>query len=252
LLDGAEKYLRFYFLMSKTTIVLLRGMFGFSKILWWEYFHGAPKLLEAMGFEVLVPATPWGQNIETRAAFLAEALKDCTGPVHLIGHSMGGLDARYFITRLGGHAKVASLTTISTPHHGSMLATRALSSPLSPWKHIPAVADLSLASMTRFNEDTPDMPGVIYRSYSAARKLAELPWWIRPYGRRITEAEGSNDSLVSVASAIWGEHIATLQADHFELIGSHVWLNPFRRRDPFKHPALYRDIGEWVKNSRAA
>ncbi|MDQ6966307.1 MAG: alpha/beta hydrolase [Mariprofundaceae bacterium] len=237
--------------MSKARVVLLRGMFGFSRILWWEYFHGAPKLLAAMGFEVRVPATPWGESIERRAAFLAEALKDCAGPLHLIAHSMGGLDARHYITHLCGHAKVASLTTISTPHHGSTLATQALSSPLSLWKHIPAVADLSLASMTRFNKNTPDMPGVIYRSYSAARPLSGLPWWIRPYGRRISIAEGANDSLVSVSSSAWGEHIATLQADHFELIGSHVWLNPFRRRVPFKHLPLYRDIGEWIQHNRS-
>jgi len=237
--------------MSKITIVLLRGMFGFSRILWWEYFHGAPKLLEAMGFEVLVPATPWGESIERRAAFLAEALKDCAGPIHLIGHSMGGLDARHYITHLGGHQKVASLTTISTPHLGSILATQALSARLSPWKHIPAVAYLSHAAMAHFNESTPDMPGVIYRSYSAARSLSGLPWWIRPYGRRISVAEGANDSLVSVSSATWGEHIATLQADHFELIGSHVWLNPFRRRGPFKHLPLYRDIGEWIQHRRS-
>eukprot|EP01121_Diplochlamys_sp_Union-15-3_P001812 TRINITY_DN11575_c0_g1_i1.p1 TRINITY_DN11575_c0_g1~~TRINITY_DN11575_c0_g1_i1.p1 ORF type:complete len:179 (+),score=8.87 TRINITY_DN11575_c0_g1_i1:54-539(+) len=45
-----------------------------------------------------------------------------TEKVNLIAHSMGGLDARHFITNLGGHKVVASLTTISTPHHGSHYA----------------------------------------------------------------------------------------------------------------------------------
>lgn len=233
--------------MSKPGLVLLRGMFGLSRVLWWEYFHGVPKLLEGMGFHVLVPATPWGEDIQTRGAFLAEALKNCTGPLHLIGHSMGGLDARHYITHLGGHTKVASLTSISTPHHGSPLATQSAGSACSPWKSIPAVADLTHASMARFNESTPDMPGVIYRSYSAARPLAEQPWWIRPCGRQIATAEGANDTLVSVASATWGNHVATLSADHFELIGSRVWMNPFRRREAFRHLDLYRDLGKWIQ-----
>ena len=231
-------------LMEKTTVVLLRGMFGFSRILWWEYFHGVPRLLEDMGFEVLVPRTPWGENIADRSAFLAETLNNCPGPLHLIGHSMGGLDARRYITHLGGHEKVASLTTISTPHRGSILAEQA---PYSRWHRIPAIPDLTQAAMDRFNDDTPDMPGVIYRSYSAARPLAEQPWLVRPLGRRIEAAEGANDTLVSVTSARWGQHIATLRADHFELIGTRIWLNPFRRRPSFLHLPLYRDIGEWIQ-----
>ena len=43
-------------------------------------------------------------------------------PVNLIAHSMGGLDARYLISRLGMADQVRSLTTISTPHRGSFMA----------------------------------------------------------------------------------------------------------------------------------
>lgn len=233
----------------RTTVVLLRGMFGFSRMLWWEYFHGAPKMLESMGFHVIVPKLPWGETIARRSAFLAGALKDHEGPLHLVGHSMGGLDARHYITRLGGHEKVASLTTISTPHHGSIIADQAMNRPASPWRAIPAVADLTHAAMRQFNSDTPDTPDVVYRSYSAARPLADLPWLARPFGRQIAAAEGANDSLVSVASATWGKHVATLQADHFELIGSRIWLNPFRRRASFKHLSLYRNIGQWIQTA---
>lgn len=41
--------------------------------------------------------------------------------VALIGHSMGGLVSRAYLRRFGA-ARIASLTTIGTPHHGSMLA----------------------------------------------------------------------------------------------------------------------------------
>lgn len=234
--------------MTRTSIVLLRGMLGISRLLWWEYFHGAPRLLQDMGFSVIVPDTPWGEPIGRRSAFLAEALKDCEGPLHLVGHSMGGVDARHYITHHGGHAKVASLTTLSSPHRGSILATQVMADPFSPWRRIPSVADLTREAMARFNRDTPDMPGIVYRSYTAARPLDEHPWWVRPYGRRIAVAEGDNDAQVSVSSARWGEHIDTLHADHYELIGSQAWFNPFRHREPFRHLPVFRAIGEWVRD----
>ena len=42
--------------------------------------------------------------------------------VHVIGHSMGGLIARYYVTRLGGDKHVHTLVTLGTPHQGSYLA----------------------------------------------------------------------------------------------------------------------------------
>ena len=44
------------------------------------------------------------------------------GPVHIIAHSMGGLDSRILIARnhhgLANPGRIASLTTLSTPHRG--------------------------------------------------------------------------------------------------------------------------------------
>ncbi|MDQ3761199.1 MAG: alpha/beta fold hydrolase [Actinomycetota bacterium] len=42
--------------------------------------------------------------------------------VHVVGHSMGGLVARYYVQRLGGDARVHTLVTLGTPHHGTMAA----------------------------------------------------------------------------------------------------------------------------------
>jgi triacylglycerol lipase len=41
------------------------------------------------------------------------------GPLTIIGHSKGGLIGRYYIKRLGGHARCAGLVTLGTPHHGT-------------------------------------------------------------------------------------------------------------------------------------
>ena len=42
--------------------------------------------------------------------------------VHVVGHSLGGLIARYYVQRLGGDQRVDSLVTLGTPHSGSVLA----------------------------------------------------------------------------------------------------------------------------------
>jgi pimeloyl-ACP methyl ester carboxylesterase len=43
-------------------------------------------------------------------------------PVCLIGHSMGGLIARYYVQRLGGDAHVPLVITLATPHSGTAMA----------------------------------------------------------------------------------------------------------------------------------
>jgi pimeloyl-ACP methyl ester carboxylesterase len=42
--------------------------------------------------------------------------------VHVVGHSLGGLIARYLVQRLGGDRRIDSLITLGTPHQGSLLA----------------------------------------------------------------------------------------------------------------------------------
>ena len=42
--------------------------------------------------------------------------------VHVVGHSLGGLISRYYVQRLRGDRRVASLVTLGTPHAGSAWA----------------------------------------------------------------------------------------------------------------------------------
>ncbi len=42
--------------------------------------------------------------------------------VHVVGHSLGGLIARYYVQRMGGHERVRTLVTLGTPHRGTELA----------------------------------------------------------------------------------------------------------------------------------
>jgi triacylglycerol lipase len=47
--------------------------------------------------------------------------------IHVIGHSLGGLIARYYAQRLGGDERVHTCVTLGTPHQGTMAAR------LLPW-----------------------------------------------------------------------------------------------------------------------
>ncbi len=42
--------------------------------------------------------------------------------VHVVGHSLGGLVARYYVQRMGGDARVHTLVTLGSPHEGTLPA----------------------------------------------------------------------------------------------------------------------------------
>jgi len=71
--------------------------------------------------------SPLTTDVRAAAAHLAEeveALVAETGyeRIHVVGHSLGGLIARYYVTRLGGDARVHTLVTLGTPHGGTFNA----------------------------------------------------------------------------------------------------------------------------------
>ncbi|MGW1375403.1 esterase/lipase family protein [Streptomyces sp. NPDC002446] len=45
------------------------------------------------------------------------------GRVDIVGHSLGGLIARYYVQRLGGDLRVRTLVTLGTPHSGTRVAS---------------------------------------------------------------------------------------------------------------------------------
>lgn len=50
--------------------------------------------------------------------------------VDVVGHSLGGLIARYYVQRLGGDARVRTLITLGTPHSGTRSAHLAPAHPI--------------------------------------------------------------------------------------------------------------------------
>ncbi|GAA3049264.1 hypothetical protein GCM10020000_32230 [Streptomyces olivoverticillatus] len=55
--------------------------------------------------------------------------------VDVVGHSLGGLVARYYIQRMGGDARVRTLVTLGTPHGGTLTAVLATVHPLARQMH---------------------------------------------------------------------------------------------------------------------
>lgn len=112
---------------NRYPIILAHGFGGFDYLAGIPYFYNIEKSLEAQGYQVFATEVSAFNTVEVRATQLANQVDQIlavTGAkkVHLIGHSMGGLDVRYAASLLLGKDKVASVTSIATPHHGTKLA----------------------------------------------------------------------------------------------------------------------------------
>ena len=59
-----------------------------------------------------------------RLAATVESVCEQTGyeRIHVVGHSMGGMVARYYVQRMGGDARVHTLVTLGSPHQGTHAA----------------------------------------------------------------------------------------------------------------------------------
>lgn len=125
-------------------IVLIPGFLGFGNLGDLRYFVGVREALEQSfrrhRLDVRVhevQTLPTG-SIRQRSARVLEALAELGGgasdPIHLIGHSTGGLDARMAIAptaslpvapsidALQVYRRVETLVAVSTPHYGTPLA----------------------------------------------------------------------------------------------------------------------------------
>jgi hypothetical protein len=117
------------------------GMFGFGRLASYDYFGHLRSEIErelaASGDEIesYVVDVPPTASVRRRAARLAELVArtcEASGPIHLVGHSTGGLDARLVASpsvrlpvapgTMQWLPRLASVTTLSTPHYGTPLA----------------------------------------------------------------------------------------------------------------------------------
>lgn len=124
-------------------IILVPGFFAFGERLGQlRYFAGVSDLLvrafEDMGLEATVTdvETLPTASVAVRAASVLETIAEVAGhddgPVHLVGHSTGGLDCRLAMSpaaslptdvKFDAYGRVHTLVTIGTPHYGTTLAS---------------------------------------------------------------------------------------------------------------------------------
>jgi len=231
------------------------------------HWRGIKEVLEASGCEVLVTRVPATSSPSHRAKVLEQRIEEVYPgrAVHLIGHSMGGIDCRYLTTHLAEHTfSVLSVTTVATPHRGSAFADyflgtlgrERLQSFVSLLEMLPmgdgdgsAFESLTIDAMRKFNELTPDKPGVQYFSWGAVYEPGLIDTWKWPHSV-ILEKEGPNDGLVSVESAKWGTYLGTLtDVNHLDLVG---WINTARykwaelrgREIQFKPATFYLGVAD--------
>jgi triacylglycerol lipase len=135
---------------------------------------------------------------------------------------------------------VATLTTLSTPHHGSKLCATLLKMPMWIAKIVSFFTDICFrilkdkkpdllalgreltdTAMVTFNREVPNSPQVYYQSYAsnAADKKAFLLFI--PYELSKHCEQGETDGMVSVSSSQWGAFKGKIpeKFDHFQMVG---------------------------------
>ncbi len=271
-------------------IVLAHGFLGFRQLAGIEYFNGVKQYLEANApVKVLATQVDPDQGIAVRGGQLRRQILVALGDLppdtedekavansldpsqqtHLIGHSMGGLDGRFILSPANPDhiaSRLASLTTISTPHLGSpiadLIAAKLDGQRLWLWNwwmerklrqiitglgvSLDGLHDLTTSGAANFNRTYVDHPQVRYFSVAGAGRTIGRPAAkiLYPAYKYIKEKmREDNDGLVAVASAKWGEFDARLwPADHADEIGHD--LDRLGKSGRFDHLARFGDLVE--------
>lgn len=110
---------------ERRPVVLVPGAVG-QDILYWNL---SQRFLEQAGhptYTLTFPRLSFGDH-RVSARLLEEKVQEVKASedvdrVHLMGHSMGGLVARYYLQFLGGSEHVDHLVCLGTPHEGTWFA----------------------------------------------------------------------------------------------------------------------------------
>ncbi|GHU86842.1 hypothetical protein FACS189476_00970 [Spirochaetia bacterium] len=207
-----------------------------------------PDVLRSAGIDLYFGDTRGVGTYETNAEILKNKIEEVLletnkEKVNIIGHSKGGLDARYLVWRYQMGDRVASVTMISTPHHGwefaDLLYEKSIANPrfeknaLKTFSRLygareediyEVIYQLTTKHMNAFNVLVKSDENVFYQTYYSTMKNAfDDPryFYTFPYVKKIS---GKNDGIVSEKSAQWG--------NYFEIEGgiSHTEIIDVKKR----------------------
>ena len=237
----------------KYPVVLMHGFGMLAALRRNGHMHEHAMHLRKRGIIAYAPNVPPYNPVPVRASIwrqrINHVLRETGAPkVNIIAHSMGGLDARYLISADEYHDRIASLVTISTPHHGSSIASFLLEQPgkLKEWlsdvanwmgtrvrndvnaDFMKTVAELTPEYVcNEFNRRITDHPEVKYWSYSAKAgkgTRTRISPFLQPLNYILYSREGINDGFVSSESSRWGTYCGMLEADHAQQLGLQIPL----------------------------
>lgn len=211
---------------TKYPILMVHGM-GFRDSKRLCYWGRIPKVLERNGAKVFFGGQDSNGSVENNAEQLRRSLEKALSEagaekVNIIAHSKGGLEARYLISTMGFGDRIATLTTLSTPHNGSLTVDKLLKFPEPAVKFSCKAVDLwfkmigdknpdtysaislfKTSSAEKFNKENPDDPQVYYQSYGFVMNgffsdiTMCIPWLA------VYSVEGENDGLLAPRAVRW-------------------------------------------------
>ncbi len=263
---------------TKYPIILAHGICRFDHLLnilvhldnsgddRFHYFRKIRSTLLDHGFETFHSRARWAGSVDERAEDLKNSIEAITDnftkweKVHIVGHSMGGLDARHMIYNDKMDNRVASLSTIGTPHWGTPIADWGIKrlSLLIPLAKTVGVSikgfeDLTGDRCRKFNEKAWDFErenSVLYQTFTGILPYDHIFPLFRFSYSLIYREEGENDGLVSLKSAKWQEEffVKNINTDHINQMG---WWHPWgpskditRKRFEEQIQKFYLEIAE--------
>lgn len=178
--------------------------------------------------------------------------------VFLLGHSQGGLIARAISHDHDIANRILAVTTIATPHHGSLLADAAMklrkTNPLAYWacrigkydteKKLDDFRNVSTSFAKGFNKTNPIAAGIPHYSVVCSMPQKKLPLSLQILPR-IAKATELTDGMVPESSQAWGSVLAKYELDHLSQLGYFTHLNPRSRR---KAKADFADMINMIVN----
>ncbi len=238
-------------------LVFASGFLIPQRILGVDYFSGLERhIRETSAHKAIFPPVKAMASSDQRARALAEQIRASfpDGPVHIIAHSMGGLDSRILIGNdyqgLGQPGRIVSLTTLSTPHRGSPVADLLAGSESDDLRRrwadklnlaigllgidTGALVDLTTDRASKMPDVASTHPHIRIRSYWACGRdrtppTAALLLPTHEYIKRVKQKD--SDGLVTLDSAKYGEfQQPNWPCDHADMVGHNL--------DPLFPPVL--------------
>ena len=209
------------------TVVLVNGLAIMRRAD--HMFGGVAEALSARGYRVQRTIVQGDGTLEELADRLWQQLARIDGPLVLLCHSMGGLQARTFLLDDNRARRLHAIATVGSPHRRTPLT-------LATWLFNKAYRDMTpairrkwLALHEQAELKAAQRHGVRCLSAVAALKgPARYPQLV-PTQAFLQSVAGPNDGLVSAESQRWGETVMEVDLDHIESVGV---TPPARRARP--------------------